>query len=36
MVEAGHAVAYTRYSWRYVPEGLRERAAAPALGHELR
>ena len=27
MVEAGHAVAYTRYSWRYVPAELRARAA---------
>jgi endonuclease YncB( thermonuclease family) len=27
MVEAGQAVAYTRYSWRYLPEELRARAA---------
>jgi endonuclease YncB( thermonuclease family) len=33
MVGDGHAVAYTRYSWRYVPEEIKARAA---LGHGLR
>jgi endonuclease YncB( thermonuclease family) len=27
MVKGGHAVAYTRYSWRYYPEELRARAS---------
>jgi endonuclease YncB( thermonuclease family) len=27
MVKGGHAVAYTRYSWRYYPQELRARAS---------
>ena len=31
MVEAGQAVAYTRYSLRYVPEEVRARAAGRGI-----